>query len=194
MSWRLYPAFLHSEGHLIDFCLPYRFARALLVLMENKGPFLLLRPWMNCSGWEQPVRSGEAVLSSQSTKWTHKEPLMYSGTQGRTQPTGMLIFCFHQWKPDARRTSSEALRIFLSELPHGNIRKLVRPVGEVGEPCVGEGWFSYFLWHGLWKSQREWISNDGSKLQIWNIFIPSWRSPALMEIILIAWTLVQFFR
>lgn len=43
----------------------------------------------------------------------------------------------------------------LPEWPHGNIRKLVCLVGEVGEPCVGEGWLSYFPWHGLWKSQRE---------------------------------------
>lgn len=162
--------------------------------MENKGPFLLLPAWMSYSGWEQPVRSGKPFYQAKVQNELTEEPQMHSGTQGRSQPMGMLIFCFRQWKPDARRTRFGGPKIFLSEMPHGSIRKLVCPVGEVGEPCVGEGWFSYFLWHGLWKSQREWISNDGSKLKIWNTFLPSWRSPAFMEIILITWTLVPFFR
>lgn len=83
--------------------------------MENKGAFRTLRSWMSYSGWEQPLKSGEATLSSQSTKWARAEkPLMRYGTHGRIQLTVMLIFCLCQWKPDSRRTSSGAPRVFLS--------------------------------------------------------------------------------
>lgn len=181
----MYPTFFHDEGLLFAFCLPYGITRVWLVHMENKGPFRTLQPWTSYSGWEQPLKSGEATLSSQSTKRTRREAPNALWNTGQNPADGDANFLLLSMK--TRRQEDWLWRPeSLPELPHGNIRELVCLVGEVGEPCAGKGWLSYFPWHSLWKSQREWISNDGSNLKIWNTFIPSWRSPASMEIILIS--------
>lgn len=101
-------------------------------------------------------------------------------------PEGDANFCSCQWKTGVRMTCSVFIWILRTpEVPHGDTAKLVGLVGKRVAPWWGKGWLLYFLWHGLWKSQRKWISNDGSKLKIWNTFLPSCRSPAFVEIILI---------
>lgn len=109
---------------------------------------------------------------------------MHYGRQHGIWPEVMLMLCSHQWEPGAGMTRSAP-----RDLQESHMAAVEGWwAGGRGVVCRARGWFLSFLWHSLWKSQRKWISNDGSTLKIGNTFIPSCRSHASMEMILISWT------